>query len=218
MNNSEATEFSIRNWLNWLGPNEYYTLWFLQNLILFILFCPVFYTLLKNRGRIPLGTIMLVLIVLNAYFGWVPSLGGLAEYAAGSWLAINYKEAPFYKNKYLVWASWIYILFQFITCFRWFGLIEKLVLFVAIWFALDSVKIDRELPWWMKITFFTYVAHDILLEAIEKVMLIIFGKASVWAILNYVFLPLIVFVLLVIVAKILKRFLPCVWNVLTGSR
>lgn len=218
MNGSENTELSVIAWLRWLGPDKYYTLWFLQNLILFIALCPVLYLVLKNRRRIPVGTILLFAGILNAYFKWIDLPSGLIEYAVGAWVAINYKNIIFYCNKYISIIAWVYIAYLFGTGFRWYGLISELLLFVALWYALDCFSLERELPWWMKITFFTYVAHDLVLEVLEKLLLIVLGRQPIWALTTYIFVPIVVFFALVVAAMVLKSCLPRVWKVLTGAR
>lgn len=218
MNRTEATPLSFLTWLRWIGPDEYYTLWFLQNLIVYILLCPVFYILLKDRKKVPVGAIVLIAGILNVYFKWIPLPGGIIEYAAGAWIAINHKEAALYRNKYLSVAGWIYTVYLLVTGFRWYGLVSELLLFVTLWFAFDVFSLQKEFPWWMKITFFTYVAHDILLEAIEKVFFILGGNKPVLALASYILIPVLVFGLLVGIAKFLKHFLPHTWSILTGAR
>lgn len=218
LNGAEKREISVIAWLRCLGPEKYYTLWFLQNLILFIVLCPVLYLVLKNRKKIPVGTIVLLAGILNVYFKWISLPAGLIEYAAGAWVAINYKNIIFYCNKYISIIAWVYIAYLFGTGFRWYGLISELLLFAALWYALDCFSLEREFPWWMKITFFTYVAHDLVLEVLEKLLLIALGRQPIWALATYIFVPVMVFLVLVVAAMLLKRCLPRVWKVLTGAR
>lgn len=58
--NQEPVSFSFIEWLRWLTTDEYYTLWFLQNLIVFIALAPVIYGLLKERCKKNTGRICLV--------------------------------------------------------------------------------------------------------------------------------------------------------------
>ena len=76
----------------------------------------------------------------------------------------------------------------------------------------------KELPWWMKITFFTYVAHDMILETFEKLYLYFFGIEWYLALIDYVLMPIIIFGVLVTIAYILKRFIPKVWYIISGGR
>lgn len=64
MNGTEVVEVSLSAWINSLWVNEYYTLWFLKNLILFILFTPFIWALLKNHiAKIPSGLIVLLIVL-----------------------------------------------------------------------------------------------------------------------------------------------------------
>lgn len=218
MGEAEPIGLSVTTWLRWLGPDKYYTLWFLQDLIICIVLSPVIYLLLKNHKKFPVGTLILILGVLNVYFKWFSLPGGLIEYATGAWLAINYKDVVFYRNKALSIAAWIYIICLFATGFHWNGVVSEVLLLVALWFGLDIFSLEKELPWWMKITFFTYVAHDLVLKAISKILLLLFGSAPIWALITYILAPILVFAVLVFIATLLRRFLPHLWSVLTGAR
>ncbi len=218
MNHSDTIMFSIRTWLRWLGPDKYYTLWFLQNLMLYILICPILYCVLKNRRGIPLGTCLLVLGILNSYFKWWELPYGLIEYAFGAWIAINYKNAATYYNKYLTLWGWGYIVYLLLTDFRWCGMFGRLLFCVALWYALDTFSFEKDWPWWMKITFFTYVSHDIVLEIIQKLIFYALGNRPIWALVTYIFVPIFVFIILVFIATLLQRFLPRLWRILTGAR
>lgn len=217
---SNEVGFSLIHWLRWLGPDKYYTLWFLQNLIVYIILCPILYFVLKNR-KLPLGTILMCFLLANVYFRWIPFMGGFVEYALGGWLAMNYKDVVMYKNKYLTMIGWIYLAAQFITGFRWFDLVGQALFVIAAWFAMDSLELvnnEKEFPWWMKMTFFTYVAHDIFLEAFQKMVFLYGNQNALWALGSYMILPVIVYVLLVGIAKIMQTICPTIWKVLVGKR
>jgi len=68
----------------------------------------------------------------------------------------------------------------------------------------------------MQLTFFTYVAHDMLLEAFEKILFVVVGSNPVAALLDYLFMPMIVMLVLIGVAYGLKNKLPVVWKTITG--
>ena len=81
-----------------------------------------------------------------------------------------------------------------------------------------SVYLQRELPWWMTIGFFTYVAHDIFLEAFEKILWVVGGNKAILALMDYIFMPILMEVLLIGIAYIAMRWFPGVWKVVTGNR
>lgn len=94
-----------------------------------------------------------------------------------------------------------------------------MMFFVAIWYAMDLIDLSEiNLPWWTQITFFTYVAHCVLLETFEKIVLVIGGKNPAWALADFVFMPLVIEALLILVAYFLRNKLPTIWGVITGHR
>jgi len=215
--NSEPVPLTFIRWLDALWPHEYYTLWFLKELIILIALCPLIYILFKNKY---IGAIILLLLVLNSQFGWVRiPLGSNIYYLAGAYIAIAFKSAESYRNKLLTILGCIFLMVLFVLRFRFLdNTIVQLVFFVAVWFACDIFKSDRNYPWWMKITFFTYVAHDIFLELFEKIFLMILGKRTLFALLDYIFVPLLVFAVLVAIAAFMRRFTPKIWSIITGMR
>jgi hypothetical protein len=179
--------------------------------------CPLIYLLFKNKY---IGAVILLLFLLNDRFRWIGiPLGGYVYYLTGAYISTALKNVEFYRNKLLTALGWIFLITIFVLRFRFLGnTIVNLVFFFSTWVALDIFKNARDYPWWMKITFFTYVAHDLLLEMLEKVVLLIWGKRTIFALLDYIFAPIIVFILLVAIAAFMRRFIPKIWNVITGER
>ncbi len=70
----------------------------------------------------------------------------------------------------------------------------------------------------MHISFFIYVGHDIFLEAYEIVILILFGKGVIFALMDYILTPFMVYCTLVAIAEFLRKFSPRIWEVCTGKR
>ena len=222
MNQDTVTSLSLKFWLGSLWNDSYYTLWFLKNLILFICMAPIIWLLIKNHWkRVPTGLIALIIIeifinkeLLKTQYG-----NGLDSYLVGSYIGLNCSEYLSYRNKKISGCAFLYIIFCMITSFRFWNIVTKSILFIAIWFACDWVsRKERSFPWWMKITFFTYVSHDIFLEALEKLFLILFGVKPIFALLDYLLMPLVVQLLLVVIAFFMQKCSPVMWRILTGDR
>lgn len=221
--NHETVHLSFLEWASWLWINEYYTLWFLKNLIVFIILAPFIWFLLKNHLKIvPTGFIILIslVIVLKIISTESVFVIGLTEYLVGSYIGINHKAAFFYKNKVLSWVSFSYIILMCFTSFKYLGPLTDIALIFALWFFLDIFKGIKNFspPWWMTITFFTYVSHDLLLESFESIFYISFGSSPIFALLDYLFMPLLVELILICIANIIKKFLPILWRILSGDR
>lgn len=222
MNSTTIVEFSIIEWLKWLWISKYYTLWFLQELIIYIVAAPLIWLLINNHWKkAPTGIIALISIIvfLELTPVEIPYTTGLEVYLIGAYIGLNCRKHIMIKNRIISIVSLIYIVFTLVTAFRFWNIATEALLFFAIWFACDMIPLeDKRLPWWMSISFFIYVAHDALLEAIEKVILVVFGKHAIFALLDYILTPLIVELILILVAYVLRRWLPIIWRVLTGDR
>ncbi|MCM1189454.1 MAG: acyltransferase [bacterium] len=222
MSTPNIVRFSISEWVRWLWVSEYYTLWFLQELIIFIAAAPVIWLLLNNhRKKFPTGLVALIALILIKQHSAIniPYTSGLDIYLVGSYIGLNCRELLAVRNKVLAAISLLYVIFTLVTAFRFWNIITEILLFIAIWFACDLLPLaGKKLPWWMSITFFTYVAHDAFLEAFEKIILVIFGKKAVFALLDYLFAPILVEIVLILIAYLLKMRLPMLWKILTGNR
>lgn len=225
MSNPDVVELTFSNWIRHITVDEYYTLWFLKNLIIFILLTPCLYYLLKDYSKvIPSGLIVLLGVIAISYLvkeevidiGFnIPS--GLDIYMAGAYFGINHKEWISKSNRTLSFIALGVVAIFFLTAFRWFSTPFQIVFFIAFWYALDLVRIKKTY-WWMGITFFTYVAHDIPLMALEKIYFLIFGHSPISTLIEYALLPLIVEALLIAVAYILIKFTPKLWSIVCGGR
>lgn len=215
--NAEQVTLSWLGYLNALWPNEYYTLWFLKEIIIYIAGCPLVYIMYKNNYA---GAAILLLLLANARFQLVSiPLQGYLYYSTGVYIALNFKHIEYFKSKLFSVLSVIFFLILFGVQFSILEFpIMRLLFFAAFWFMLDLLPLPRQYPWWMKISFFTYVAHDMFLEAYEKIILIVFGKSAVFALFDYLFIPVIVFGTLVAIARFLRKYTPVIWYLCTGGR
>lgn len=223
---SDTIEFSVTEWIGWLWAKSYYTLWFLKELLLLVLLSPIIYLLLKNHGnsKLPTGIIIFVSLITITLIGDREIFGFNIYYFGGALLGINYDYLLHDKNKVLSIAGMIYVIIYLIML-PWqitnhtIEQIMKLIFVIAIWFALDFfMQFEREPYWWMRITFFVYCAHDLILEALEKLFILLFGKATVWALIDFVGMPIVVFALCAVCAALLKSYTPLVWKIISGAR
>ena len=169
-----------------------------------------------------MGLIVLIIFeIIIEYFGLdqLQYISGLNIYLVGCYVGLNCNKYLDYRNKKISAVSCVYIAVGLLSAFKVWNLCIEIILFIAIWFACDFLSMDdKKLPWWMSITFFMYVAHDILLEVFEKIILIVFGIAPVFALLDYIFMPWIVVICLILISWILQKYMPDIWKLLTGNR
>ena len=227
INDGNQIELSIETWINWLWKDSYYTLWFLKELIILIILSPVFYLLMKNYKYCPVGAIVLFCFVLNT-MGiievTVPNGFSNIYYLFGVYIGINYKEAPMVKSRLLALMGSVgtVIIVLFFCWARYYTIdinpLIYILLCITLWLASANMNFGKEVKWWMHLSFFIYCIHDILLEGIEKIFFIIFGNESIYALLDYLFMPALVVALSVCIAAFCKRWIPFLWTLLTGNR
>ena len=199
--------------------HEYYTLWFLKSLIILILITPLIWLLLKNHSKkFPTGLLALVIIVIAYRYGWI-KIGSEIFYFIGAYIGLNLREQLFIGCKGLSILSTIIIIVQLGAIVVADNRVLVVLFAVSLWFFLDFWELESvSLPWWMSITFFIYVSHDMFLEAMEKIFLKVFGISPIMAILDYCLMPFLTLGVAILVSKVLQLLCPAVWKLVTGSR
>ena len=88
----------------------------------------------------------------------------------------------------------------------------------CIWCGLDCIK-KFNLPWFFRITFFIYLMHSEIQKCINKLLEIVLpNQGNIYAIINITVGMLGTYIIIVIVAYILMRFFPRIWQILNGGR
>ena len=57
-----------------------------------------------------------------------------------------------------------------------------------------------------------------ILEAYEKIFLKVFGTGTVYALLDYLLMPLVTVIPLIVLAMFMRKYMSPVWKILTGNR
>ena len=228
--NMQPVPLSFVYYLSCLWNSTYTTLWFVKSLLLAIVAAPLVYAVFsvkKSRiwdGLSVAGSILLLGCLLGQALGvikgYVPTQFLNLYFLYGGFLAIRCKRVIETSSRFKKGMGIAGCLF----CVIYAGIVGTmntaviLVMIASLWFAADVFSMQEELPWWMRQTFFIYCAHSVLLEALEKLWLVIAGK-SVWAAsIDYFLTPLLVLGILAVTASALYRFLPEIYGVLTGGR
>ena len=100
-------------------------------------------------------------------------------------------------------------LFDCLSIFTWIYISGKLCVYKNI------NSIFEKLANW---TFIIYVLHNIPLQFIKKIMIIILPITPLILGIEYVFLPIIIIIICVLTGKCIKRVFPQIYNFSTGSR
>ena len=222
MNGNEVIDISLKEWISRLWTNEYFVFWFLKDLIILIILTPVMYFFLRNYGKWPVGFVMLILSVyIGSYVQYWPFN---SYYLLGAYIGINHKCAPFVKKRILTIMgcggvlAWIVLnILRVLNLCTW--QLPIWVVLCCLWFAGDCVDLyEKKTRWWMSISFFIYCMHDMILEAYEKIFLKVFGLGSVYALMDYLLMPFLTVITLIVIALFMRKYMSSVWKILTGNR
>ena len=97
----------------------------------------------------------------------------------------------------------------------------RLIHIIALWFALDFIPTFKTQKW-MGNSFFLYCSHLIVLQCVQRICDIAIEGIGQYQpflyVTEYIFLPIAIIVLLMIVAELLKKQLPKIYGALTGNR
>ena len=95
----------------------------------------------------------------------------------------------------------------------------RLLLAIDIWFLFSWLpKIHAKK--WMKNSFFIYCSHLLILQPVQRVLDIFISKMSIPSlyISEYVVLPILTVALIIVVAELLKKYVPMIASLLMGNR
>lgn len=217
----QVVPIEIQTWVRWLWVERYYTLWFLQDLLVLIFLSPIIYVLLKRWCRLPTGMLILAIMLL-CEMGILPIEYNHINiyYFMGAYIGINYKDSPKIRNRKIISVALIILIME-----GWFiakgGELNPLLILLgcfALWEITNCLDYSRQPKWYFKITFFIYCMHDLLLEALEGVFFLVFGSHSFFALIDYVFMPLIVVGICICISFVLRKYLSKAWFILAGGR
>ena len=197
--------------------------WYLVNLIVYVLFAPLIYLVLKNKY---LGIIAILGMPL---FGCIISNNYLIQsmyFMFGAYFGLHFRHIVLRKGPKkvgLLAAVAFLLLSQVLFLLKgnttdYFSDIILLLMIPSLWVAVDCFDFRNAPKWWITISFYTYMIHSFILESIEKVILIAFGKNLAGSIIDYFVAPAVTFLIIVLSAYFLRTFCKPAWRLLTGSR
>lgn len=204
-----------------------YQLWFLRDLIIYVLVSPIIYWLVKKTGLLP----VLVAFGLWLFKVEVPfiDIHGLSFFVLGSFLAL--RKIPIEKRKspidLYVFFAWLGINvvsaiigpYELETLFN----INIIIGVYALWFAYDWIELKiKENGLWDRIsnyTFFIFVFHIPVLSIIKGLLLKvldIYGSMGLLA--TYIIGPVLVVCIALLIGAFLKRYIKPFYSLITGGR
>lgn len=213
--------------LYWLLKNMLFgyhnVTWFLQNLMVYILVAPLFFNLLKKRTWSILFVVIIYIIgaIRHEEYGFFYNA---PFYLSGAYMGIHYRELV--QQRYTGKQKGIACVFIMITVLLnmtvgFLGPISRVPMRIAqafaLWVCADVLAVSKAPKWWQRISFFVYCSHSMILESVEKVFLLLFGKGTASAALDFFFAPVITVMIILVAASVCRQVKPA-WRILTGNR
>ena len=234
--------FSIKNLVMGIVFNDFYSsFWFIFNLIIFTLLCPVIYTLLKNKY---VGAIVVIATIVLYCFGiMIPemiTIGGteyvafwradsIVFYLIGAYIGIHFFD--FFakkKNKALSVVS----VFVMIACVVYefyrikagidykdgIRLIIMIIFCFAFWFAFDLFKYDKKPKGFCNYSFMIFALNFYIGAFLPQIIYMVLPKSQIFALVNFVITLVVEVVAIVLVSTVLDKKMHNLYAVLTGGR
>lgn len=208
--------------------SKFTPLWFVRDLIIYVVCAPLIYAITKNR-YIGLITIFITAIInmffftfaYESVFYWLPI------YLLGAYAGCHYSSklmsSIFRSKKIVVYFALSYIIIYIALLFFENDLMFFLYRFLSpiyIWFLLDNIVNFNKLTEkdYYKYSFFIYANHMFILTALQRIVINIVPIPQLAFGINYLLIPAFVLLLLIFVARWLKKYCSHFYFVSVGGR
>lgn len=201
-------------------------LWFMRVLMEFVILYPVINWLAK-KAYLGFGVAIIsvaVNYIIGIDNGYSTILYWLPIYMCGAVIARNYENIFFngklVKNKWAQLVSLVLLIAAvYISSLNDnIYYLYRIIFPVLIWIVLDCFSLLPNPKWWVKCTIFYYGMHVMLVSFVGKIYHGILGGNLVIQLMSNILVPLGCLIIMIIMAAIIKKLMPPVWNILTGSR
>lgn len=224
-NKTPIMQGSVTDWLKLYGigagsPMDY-PLWFMRDLMLVTILFPI---IDKLTSRFPKQLLFVAAALLVIPIGF-PLKQALLWVCAGACIVKAQIHLSILDNIAMWKILVFYVAGTLLALFANNSVIDALYIYLGLlfWIRVSKLIISHsrikdillKLSDW---TFIIYVAHEMTLSSIKKVCLRLLPTEPLWLLAEYIFLPVIVICGCCLVGAILKKRIPKVYHVLTGSR
>lgn len=233
--------FSIKNLVMGIIFNDFYSsFWFIFNLIIFTLLCPVIYTLLKNKY---VGALVVIAsIVLYAFGIGIPemvTIGGeeyvafwradsIIMYLIGAYIGIHCfdwfanKKSKAFSTCSLVVAI-ICVVAHFIKSklgvdIAILNLVIYIIYSLSLWFAFDLFNYNKKPKSFCNYSFMMFALNFYIGAFLPQIIYMVLPKSQIFALVNFVLTLVVEVVAIVLVSTILDKKIHKLYAVLTGGR
>ena len=233
-----VVNFHILNWFSHgVGKILYniywmpvaFQLWFVRDMLIFVILSPFIYIVLKTLSANKYLTIITLTLLSTVYFttsihvlwmaiGGIISLSGIVD--------ITKSEMTKARTTIMYVSIIVFIGFVVINSIGIYELKFGYALFgvIAAWLLYDKIVKGRTLLQNIKLaqacsySFFIYLIHEPTLIIFKKIPLIIWGNNETTLIISFIIIPIIFVTITIIIGKILKKHIPNAYSILTGGR
>lgn len=199
--------------------------WYLFQLILLVVSAPFLYALLYQKwiGLIALGLAWLA-VILHLQIGLL-NADALVYYGTGAYAALHAKkwaETVLGKRGWMTGCVCIVlsVIPQMAVPFFLFPVpvvLLRLGVPVGLWLIMKEIPLPNAREW-MKGTFFVYATHFLIVRTMNKVGAMLFGGNMLVAFLLYIMDIVAAFGIAWICRRVIGRFMPLLWRVISGGR
>lgn len=233
--------FTLKNLVMGILFNDFYqSFWFIFNLMIFTLACPLIYTLLKNKW-VGLSSIA-VLIILYAFNITIPemiTIGGesyvafwradsIILYMIGAYIGIHaYDWFAKKKDKKFSIACIVIVVLMVAVQFvnqkivelpKIVYLVSLIIFSLALWFAFDIFKFDKKPHKIFEYSFMMFALNFYMGLIIPQLVYVILPKAPIFALFNFIISGAIIVGIIIGVSYFLDKKLHKIYTTITGGR
>lgn len=209
-----------------------FQLWYLRDLILYVILTPVLYLLIK---RMPILTYILLLVIV----GGIPRCG-ITYFTLGAILAVH-SDFDSLKRCLSKPVIAIIVVLYIIHCVHASGALRlpvsvldpyyqqvvSVIGIISIWGVYDWIaELSKKRPIsstipktsFLNYTFFVYLFHEPVFNIIKKLGLYMFGSGDVALVIMYVVNPFIMLMTAIYIGKFINLLSPKIYSFLVGGR
>lgn len=199
-------------------------LWFVRNLLIYVLFSPILYLLLKNKNVAFVCLVAFFAIAINVEWSSFHPLLWLPIYFMGAVWGKYFENGESLTGKMLKLKAVfpiVFLLVYAVAIFRpqsmyFFRCITPLLIWISVDLLLDKQIMKQEIKHWMSFMFLIYCTHYFLLNVIEKCVVLTLFPTRLVLNATFIIAPVITIILILVVGKYCSKFK--YFHLLTGGR
>lgn len=205
-----------------------FQLWFIRDMILFVLLTPIIYYILKFSSQRKWSSIILLFVLLLCYFAtnlhviWM-AIGGIISMSN----IINIAEYHPTKKKDIVMyvSATVFLFFVVCNSFNIYTFEYGYAIFgvMAFWLLYDKIAKGRlfctnhNLAIACSLSFFIYLIHEPILLIFKKIPLLIFNNEIALTI-YFLTVPIVFVTITIFIGNLLRKYIPKLFSIYVGGR